>query len=255
MTTAAEEGAQERNSKWQQDLLPFMTRTIVLLALFFFIATLFQLIYLQVTISKAPEFNVKESFSYLKPDSSLNANQLIALTRLKSLVLLENTSMANQYHQANVLLMSRTWISYIGFITGMILAVTGTVFILGKMREPQSALDAAAGVNKLSFKSASPGLTLCVLGTVLMLTTIIVHHEIDVKHVAIYIRDNPLQNAQEDVPELSMPFEKDTSIHTIPRIARPDTGKVNKMDNSVRPPLLTKPAQPATKIIDTVTPK
>ncbi len=183
------------DNKWQKNLLPFMTRTIILMTVFFFLASLLQVIYLNVIISRTPQFDAKESLSSLKLDSASTYEQEINATRLKSLVLLESAEMENQYHQANVLLMSTLWTSYIGFVTGMILAVTGAAFILGKMIGPESEMDSSVAGHRLSFKSASPGLSLCVLGTVLMVATIAIHHDINVKHNAIYISDQQIGDA------------------------------------------------------------
>ena len=217
------------NEQWQTKLLPFMTSIIILLAVFFFITTLLQMIYLQISIANSPQFDVNKSLSGLQIDSAVNYQQKIEVTRLRSLILLEDVAMAKQYHQANVLLMSRLWISYIGFVTGMILAFTGAAFILGKLIEPPSTLDAASGENKLSFKTASPGLMLCLLGTVLMLATIVVHHQNDVKHVAVYFRDNrmaaELSNI-ESMPPLTKPSDtasNDDDIKPILRISKSDT--------------------------------
>jgi len=168
------------NDKWQENLLPFMIRTIVFLGVFFFVASLLQLVYLQVVISGTPRFDVKQVNAYFTAATS---------PRLKALVLLEGTALDDQYHQANVLLMARVWTTYVGFVTGMVLAVVGAVFILGKLAEPASELNAGVSGNNLSFKSTSPGLTLCVLGTALMVATIIVHHNIDTNHRALYIHD------------------------------------------------------------------
>lgn len=217
------------NEQWQTKLLPFMTSIIILLAVFFFVTTLLQMIYLQISIANSPQFDVNKSLSGLEIDSAVNYQQKIEVTRLRSLILLEDVALAKQYHQANVLLMSRLWISYIGFVTGMILAFTGAAFILGKIIEPVSTLDTASGENKLSFKTASPGLMLCLLGTALMLATIVVHHRIDVKHVAVYFRDNRAAEPSniESMPPLTKPSDtesNDDDIKPIPRISKSDTG-------------------------------
>jgi hypothetical protein len=46
-------------------------------------------------------------------------------------------------------------------------------------------------VLSLGFKSASPGLILAVLGAVLMVTTIVTHHQIQVDQKATYLFDMP----------------------------------------------------------------
>ena len=43
-----------------------------------------------------------------------------------------------RYHQANVLLMAGVRVRYPGLVTGMILALIGAVFVLGKIREERT---------------------------------------------------------------------------------------------------------------------
>ena len=174
--------------KWQRKLLSFMTRMVAALTLFFFLASFGQLIYLHLSIRKSPTLNLSESVSQL-PSSGLTPAQMIEASKLKALIILEGHSSERQYHQANVLLMARVWTSYLGFVTGMVLALVGAAFILGKLREPFSELSTSIQATGLSLKSASPGLLLASLGTMLMLATIITHHQIDVVDKAIYLHD------------------------------------------------------------------
>ena len=176
--------------KWQRKLLPFMTRMVAALTLFFFLASFGQLIYLHLNIRNSPTLNLSESLPQL-PSSGLTPEQLIESSKLKALIMLEGHSSQRQYHQANVLLMARVWTSYLGFVTGMVLALVGAAFILGKLREPFSEVSTSIPATGLSLKSASPGLLLAGLGTTLMLATIITHHQIDIVDKAIYLHDTP----------------------------------------------------------------
>ena len=195
-----------------------MIRTIVILSLFFFLASLAQLIYLHYVISHRALFNAKESLSLLQITSDASQEQIIEATRMKALVMLEAGNLDDLYHQANVLLMGRLWTSYIGFVTGMILAIVGATFILGKLKESVSELSGKTAAADFSFKSASPGLILAVLGTLLMITTIVTHHEINVQHAAVYIHDNPATNYYIP-PALPMPKQiKSDSVAPSPII-------------------------------------
>jgi hypothetical protein len=176
-------------NKWQKRLLPFMTKILITLSVFFFLGSVIQFLYLNNLIFNNPKINVQRPLSDLILDSSLTHEQILENTRLKALVLLEEGSLQNQYYQANTLLISRLWISYLGFVTGMIMAVVGAVFILGKLSESMSSITAKIAGNDISFKSASPGLILSFLGVSLMITTIIVRHDITSKYNATYIHD------------------------------------------------------------------
>lgn len=142
---------------------------------------------------------MEKSLSSLKFDSSSSHKDILESTRLKSLILLEAGSVENQYFQGNMLVMSRLWITYIGFVTGMIMAIIGAIFILGKLRENLSELKAKIAGYDISLKSASPGIILSCLGACLMITALVVHHEINSKHDSIYINDKvPIVVTQEN---------------------------------------------------------
>ncbi len=173
-------------SQWQNRLLPLMKGMVMGLTAFFFLASCAQLVYLHQKIGQAPRLNANELMQFFPNSTEPNYQELV---RLKVMIALEANTLERRHHQANVLLMSRLWIHYLGFVTGMILALVGAAFILGKLQEQHSDLGAKVGQAELSFKSASPGLMLVGLGTVLMLATVIVHHEITVSDAQVYTRE------------------------------------------------------------------
>lgn len=154
---------------WQLRLMPFMVGIILTLALFFFVATLYQLYKLNVNIQETPELHNSELIDGGHPASKLVEKQW------HSLVILESHILQQRYHQANVLLMARIWVRYLGFVTGMMLSLIGAVFILGKLREPATELTLGSeGENKklpsnlkVQLVTQSPGIVLVTLGTVL----------------------------------------------------------------------------------------
>jgi hypothetical protein len=104
-----------------------------------------------------------------------------------------------------------------GFVTGMILALVGAVFILGKLRESSSEFEAQTDVMVLSLKSASPGIILAALGVGLMLTTIVTHHEISVTDVPVYVTGAglvPARAGQSDKPPLDLPDRDSSELPT-----------------------------------------
>lgn len=164
--------------KWQYRLLPFMIKTIIALMIFFFVASLGQFIYLQINIKMSPD---------LPKEWTQEKNIEKQLCELEYLVI------NKRYHQGETSLMSRIWLHYLGFVTGMILALIGAIFILGKLRENESKLNLDVSSVKVSLISSSPGLFLALLGTVIMITTILDHKKIDITDTSIYI--NRLQEA------------------------------------------------------------
>lgn len=197
---------------WQRRLLPLMVRMIVGLTAFFFLATLVQLVYLHRTIQFGPTLQAAEGLALIGRASSDAMPNPLAAAELKRGFLLEVYAIDRRYHQGNVLLMSRVWTRYLGFSTGMILAMVGSIFILGKLREPSTELDVEQASMKLSVKSASPGIILAVLGVALMLTTIITHHEISVVDRPLYTGQGP-----SSLPEVKLPDElKIPSADSVP---------------------------------------
>ena len=114
---------------------------------------------------------------------------------------MEEYSIDRRYNQGGVLLMSRIYIKYLGFFTGMILAIVGSVFIISKLKEDVSEFEGSIqDKTKFKFISSSPGIIFGVLGTVLMMTTILTHSEINVKDMPLYLNTynmSHIQNARE----------------------------------------------------------
>lgn len=172
---------------WQRTLLPFMVLMVSGLSIFFFWISLTQLEALQQRIEQAPRVDLAPALD-VQDETVLAGGNRLLYVQWKTLALLEAHALERRYHQANVLLMSRTWIRYLGFITGMILALVGAAFILGKLRERESDLSLSNQAASVAFKSTSPGLVLAVLGTILMLTTILTNERIDVGDAPLYTR-------------------------------------------------------------------
>ena len=89
-------------------------------------------------------------------------------------------------HMGSTILMAHLWIRYLGFITGMIMAVLGAVFILGKLRESSAPRLGADSGLKLSLSSASPGVVVALLGCILMVTTVLTQQQTQVQKVPLY---------------------------------------------------------------------
>jgi hypothetical protein len=182
---------------WQRRLLPLMVGMLVALTAFFFVASFVQLYYLQTRIEQAPRLDLSPAMASLddfeKDLKSGSANDdagfesRFEYARWKMLSLLEANALQRRYHQAGVLLISRIWTRYLGFVTGTILALVGAAFILGKLRETNSSLGAESALWKVSMTSASPGLILATLGTLLMLATLATNLEMQVNDGPVYL--------------------------------------------------------------------
>lgn len=165
--------------KWLTRMLPFITKVILVLTIFFFSATIYQLFDLNRRVDNAPKLSVEQ---YLLD----NVETYDANYKWKTLIALESHALQQRYHQANVLLMARIWVRYLGFITGMMLSIIGAIFVLGKLREPKTEMSVGGSV-QAQIATQSPGIILVLLGSVIMLTTILNHNRIAVIDAPIYI--------------------------------------------------------------------
>jgi hypothetical protein len=178
------EEAKETNW-WQRTLLPFMLLMLGGLTIAFVGMSFFQFQELQSFMTDKPKIATSSSFTTVDKMSLSEKNRL-QYEQVKGLIILEKYSLDQRYHQANILLLASTWTRYQGFITGMVLALVGATFILGKLREDTSNLNVKNSGNELSLQSTSPGLILTFLGSVLMLTALLTRSTIETKDVPIY---------------------------------------------------------------------
>lgn len=175
-----------KKDSWQARLLPFMVAILLLLTVFCCAANLYQVHVVQGHIQQAHEVDLAPSFSILKVNGNETAADRLAFARWQSLAMLESSALESRYHEAGLMLMTRIYIVFLGFTTGMVLALVGATFILGKLREPASTMDAEGAKGKVSFASTSPGLMLAFFGMVLMLATIWAKTEVSVTDKSLY---------------------------------------------------------------------
>jgi hypothetical protein len=174
--------------RWQQRLLPFMMGSILVMGIFFFIASLYQLYYLHHQVAHT-RLDLLPHFAQFEEKSSKAIYGDKEYLRWKTLMLLEQDVVHRRYHQANSVMLARVWTRYLGFVTGMILALVGAAFILGKLQELPTKLEADSQLFKASVYTSSPGILLAVLGTILMAITLLVPFEIETRDRATYTGD------------------------------------------------------------------
>ena len=182
-----------QHSKWQNKLLPLMTRMLIGLTVFFFIASFFQLFYLHNKIEDGPKLELTKVISTGKVTQGKDKEKAgleLQIMQWQTLATLDEHTLRQRYHQANVLLMARIWTRYLSFVTGMILCLVGSSFILGKLETSETTVEGKSEAGEFSIKSTSPGIILSVLGTVLILTSVLVHNDIKVTDGPAYLHLN-----------------------------------------------------------------
>jgi hypothetical protein len=176
-------------ARWQRKLLPYMTRFLVILALGFFALTLFDVYQMQSFVKNGSTESALSRVEEVIRASKANGNPESynpAVVVQQSLLLLEANAMDKRYSQASALLMSRIWTRQLAFLTGMVLAFIGAVFILGKLSEAKTDVSVGADRWKGAISSTSPGLILAAFGTTLIAISLIVQPKIQVQDRPIY---------------------------------------------------------------------
>jgi hypothetical protein len=193
--SAANEAAKNELLKWQSRLLPFMTTFIVVMAAAFFFFSGWHVY--QVTTFLETEHG--ENIRALIQNQIANANVTSDSALQHSVLLLEADTLDKRYHQASALLMARIWSRQLAFVTGMVMAFVGAIFILGKFSESESQASGGGGDWKVAITSASPGIILSFFGTTLLISSLFVRASLDVADGPAYL--NALhQSASQSTP-------------------------------------------------------
>lgn len=174
-------------TRWQERLLPIMGGLLIGLAIFFFAASFIQMTYLHTSILNYPKLSVDSGAAKEVVASGQTFDERLQARRLELLANMEAYVVGRRYHQASVALMASLWVRYLGFVTGMILALVGASFVLGRLSEPASSISGKTSLLDFSVRSTSPGIILVVLGVILMFATITDKDEFQVKDAPVYL--------------------------------------------------------------------
>ena len=176
-------------AQWQRLLLPLMIATVIAASLAFLTLSLFDTWSVRRSIQSAPALDLSRDLASVNcRDTTTTAGERGFCLQWKIAVLLEQQTINRRYHQANVALLVRVSVKYLGFLTGMLMSLVGAVFVLGRLTEASSQLAAEGPFGKLTIATVSPGLILAALGTILMVTTVLVNPPTDVTDGNVYLR-------------------------------------------------------------------
>lgn len=183
---------QSAKNHWQTKLMPWMIAMPTLLILLFVYLATMQLKKFDSILENKNSSVIDE----ITQDKSLDLSEFknsMDYVRWVTLVKMEERSLNRRYTQGGVLLAARVFTKYLGFFTGMILAIVGAVFIIGKLQEQTTELEGEIGNGvKGKLSSSSPGIIFGVLGTILMISTILQHNEITVSDQPLYLNSTNL---------------------------------------------------------------
>jgi len=185
--TAPQESANEAHRRaWQDRLLPLMAAFLVAVALFFAALSVYELRDFYGRVAQTP-LDLAASFEAYERANPVSAGDPAHL-RFKTLALLEADALQRRYRQANSTMLARVWTRQLGFATGMLLALVGAAFVLGRLQEPPTRLSGEAQGAKAALESSSPGLVLAVLGTLLMGLALWIPFGVETRDVATYLK-------------------------------------------------------------------
>lgn len=174
---------------WQKKLLPWIIAMPTLLIVVFILLSTIQMRRIENFVYQNNGLILKKELpapSSIQIDSAISSK--IAYIKLYSLASMEEISMNRRYNAAGASMLSGIYTRYLGFFTGMILAIVGAIFVISKFRENLSNIDMSlAEQMKFRILSSSPGILFAFLGTVLMIVTIIKRSEFAVKDSPLYL--------------------------------------------------------------------
>jgi hypothetical protein len=182
-----------QSARWQLKLLPLMMAMLAGLTVTFTLANIWEIRSIQRHIENTDSLDLRPLVSESVPSTNvagtpnLSFENRISYVQWQVAAILEADAINRRYHQASTVLLTRTYIVFIGFTTGMVLALVGATFILGKLRESSSKAEIKSEFLKMSLLSASPGLMLAAMGTSLILATIFVRSDVNVTDGPLYL--------------------------------------------------------------------
>lgn len=194
--------------QWQKKLLPWMVAVPTALIIIFILLATLQLKTFESHIYQSDSLSISKSLPKVDAmDIDTSIGHKLGYLRLYTLAKMEEYSINRRYNQAGEILVSGIYTKYLGFFTGMILSIVGAVFIISKLKEDTSNLEGSVK-EQIQFKlvSSSPGIIFGVLGTILMITTILKTVESKVTDAPLFLNyqntlqlENPQQEAFDDL--------------------------------------------------------
>lgn len=190
-------------ARWQTRLVPLMVSMVVFAALFFSVVSIREFEAVRLTLEHRPsQLNaVLHDYDRLSPG---NFEEGLSVVGKKAALVLEHEAVAYRYQQAHAIILARLWTRFMAFTTGTLMALIGAAFILGKIREAPSELAGSTQGISVSMRSASPGIMLAALGTILIVAALFSYFEVRTTDPPSYVTpDSRMPAADEEDSHLS----------------------------------------------------
>jgi hypothetical protein len=171
---------------WRLKLLPLMMAVLAAAGIFFAVMSVFELRSFYARVEQRP-LDLSPVFAAHEARTASAPAQDFEYLRWKTSVLLEADTLKRRYEQANNSVLARVWTRQLGFITGMLLALVGAAFVLGRLQEEATRVEAEVPSAKAKMVSSSPGLILAAFGTLLMGITLTQEFRIETFDRPVYV--------------------------------------------------------------------
>ncbi|WP_026897586.1 hypothetical protein [Daejeonella oryzae] len=149
----------------------------------FIVVSMFQLQQINSKIESGKSTAIKDMTARLGSAQSLSEQQYNFIT----LALLEEESLTERYNQGHYSLVSRTFRQFLGFFTGIIMIIVGSLFILLKLKEKVDMNASKGEIWKATLATSSPGVAFGVLGTLLIGIASVNEDKINVRDAGLYL--------------------------------------------------------------------
>jgi hypothetical protein len=175
--------AAQAEQRWQRLVLPFMMIGLVAAAVFFGGTTYVFFDRLQSELA----YSRTETHSLIdRVDAGAQGISDIAYRDWAVRATLEQAALQQRFNVQVAIVKGRLWSRFMGFMTGMLLALTGCVFVLGKLRTDIDFSGSASGASAV-LRTTSPGVYLALLGTVVIGMALAVPGSVESTDAAIYL--------------------------------------------------------------------
>ncbi|MBS0000895.1 MAG: hypothetical protein KFF73_18070 [Cyclobacteriaceae bacterium] len=164
-------------------LIPVVIVFPVIFLIFFIVVSMIQLREINKRIEEGQSQTIKDLLTQVATTNHLSHQQLQFIT----LAVLEEESLSERYNQGHYSLVSRSFKQFLGFFTGIIMVIVGSVFVLLKLKE-RIDIDANQGETwKISLITSSPGVAFAVVGAILISIASLTKDVISVRDTGLYL--------------------------------------------------------------------
>ena len=236
--------------RWQRHLLPFMMASLIAMGVFFFAATLWLFIDLQQRLEYKSTDIVAVLDKLAQPSAAAADRAERRIERDWTVrVVLEKVALEQRFNVQTTVVKGRLWTRFMGFLTGMILCLTGCVFVLGKLRESVRTAAEGGGL-KGELATSSPGVFMAFAGTIVIGIVLVVPTSVESTDAAVYL-PRQVQLVDSEGRPASEAYDRPVPVAVMPAPDSPPTldGKnVPALPPTVMEKLYAPPAtKPASK--------